>query len=196
MVLDDPAFLARLRAGDDAAYESLVRDCSGRLLAIARRMLRSEEDARDAVQDAFLQAFRGIDRFAGEARLTTWLSRIVVNVCLMRLRTRRRHPERPIEELLPRFQEDGHRVDPGPPWRPSGPDPAEDREVREHVRACIDELPEPYRTALVLRHIEELDVDDAAALLGIRPEAFKMRVHRARQALRELLDPRFAERAA
>lgn len=193
---DDASFLSRLRAGDESAYEKLVREHSPRMLGLARRMLRSDEDARDAVQDAFLQAFRGLDGFAGEASLSTWLYRITVNACLMKLRTRRRKPERAIEELLPRFYDDGHRVDPGPPWRLPGPDPAEDRELRERVRDCIHALPEIYRTALLLRDIEGLSASEAADALGIQTEALKMRVHRARQALRTLLDPYFAEQRA
>src|SRR3990172_9044286 len=122
------SLVLRLRAGGDAALSELVRENGGRLLAVARRLLRSEEDARDAVQEAFLNAFRGIERFDGAARLSTWLHRIVINACLMKLRTRGRKPEQPIEELLPRFYADGHPIDPGPPWRTDGPDPAESRE--------------------------------------------------------------------
>jgi len=189
----DASFLSRLRAGDDAAYEKLVREHSGRLLRLARRMLRSEEDARDAVQDAFLRAFRGIESFAGDAALSTWLYRITLNSCLMKLRRQRRKPEQAIEEWLPRFYDDGHRVDPGPAWRLVDRDPVEEGELRELVRASIDELPEIYRTALLLRDIEGLDSSEAASLLGIQTEALKMRVHRARQALRTLLEPHFTE---
>ena len=83
--------LLRLRAGEEAAFADLVRENAGRLLAVARRMLGSEDDSRDALQEAFLQAFRGIDRFQGDARLSTWLHRILVNACLMRLRARGRN---------------------------------------------------------------------------------------------------------
>ena len=196
MVLDEPSFLIRLRAGDETAYEQLVRETSGRMLEIGRRMLRSDTDAEDAVQEAYLHAFRSLESFRGEARLTTWLARIVVNTCLMKLRTRRRKPERPIEDLLPRFYEDGHRVDPGPAWRGPETDPVEDRETCEYVRACIDRLPESYRVVLILRHLEELDTNAAAAALGITRETFKMRLHRARQALRAVLDERFLRGAA
>jgi len=196
MVHDEASFLARLREGDDTAYEKLVRENSPRLLAVARRMLRSDEDARDAVQEAFLQAFRGIEGFDGTARLSTWLHRIVVNASLMRLRTRRRKPEASIDELLPTFHEDGHRVDPGPAWRTVASDPAEEREVRERVREAIDRLPEIYRTVLLLRDIEGLDTAEAASALGIAPEALKMRLHRGRQALRTLLDPFYTEQRA
>src|SRR6266478_1839571 len=80
--------LARLRSGDEAAGEMLVRDYGGRMLAVARRLLRREEEAQDVVQEAFLQAFRAIDRFRGESNLSTWLHRIVTNAAFMKLRAR------------------------------------------------------------------------------------------------------------
>ena len=98
---DEATLVAQLRAGDEAAFEQVVRSYGGRLLAVARRIVGSEEDARDAVQDAFLNAFRSLDRFEGNAKLSTWLHRIVVNAALMKLRTRKRKPEQSIETLLP-----------------------------------------------------------------------------------------------
>jgi len=193
MIEDEAGFIERLRGGDEVAYEKLVREQSRRMLAVARRMLRTEEDARDAVQEAFVNAFRGIDRFDGQAKLSTWLHHIVVNTCLMRLRTRRRRPEASIDALLPRFYEDGHRVDPGPAWRAIGPDPAEERELCSRVRTAIDELPEIYRTALLLRDIEGMNTAEAASQLGIAHETLKMRLHRARQALRTSLDSFYTE---
>jgi RNA polymerase sigma-70 factor (ECF subfamily) len=186
---DETDLLARLRAGDDAAYEELVRSHGARLLGVARRFLRNEEDARDAVQDAFLAAFRSIGSFEGQARISTWLHRIVVNACLMKLRTRRRKPERSIEELLPGFLEDGHPARPAMEWRKRADDPVERRQLRELVMARIDELPEGYRNVLILRDIEELDTDETAEAMGLSVGAVKTRLHRARQALRELLEP-------
>ncbi len=191
--IDEVALLSRLRAGDDEAYELLVRTYSGRLLAVARRFLRSEEDARDAVQEGFLNAFRAIDRFEGGSRISTWLHRIVVNACLMRLRTRRRKPEESIEEMLPRYLDDGHPAAPPGPWRPDVADQLETGEVRQQVRAAIDRLPDSYRTVLLLRDIEEFDTDEAAETLGISRAAVKTRLHRARQALREQLDSQFRQ---
>ena len=112
----ESALLERLRAGEAAAFERLVREQGGRMLAVARRFLREDEDARDAVQDAFLSAFRSLDSFEGQAKLSTWLHRIVVNAALMKLRARKRRPEESIEELLPRFLEDGHQAEPATPW--------------------------------------------------------------------------------
>src|SRR5437868_4970464 len=84
---DETQLLARLRAGDGAAYETIVRAYGSRMLAIARRYLRCEQDCADAVQEAFVSAFRAIDKFAGTSTLSTWLHRITVNACLMRLRS-------------------------------------------------------------------------------------------------------------
>jgi len=181
--------LARLRTGEAAAYEELVRDQGGRMLAVARRFLGSEEDARDAVQDAFLSAFRSLERFEGQARLSTWLHRIVVNAALMKLRTRRRKPEKSIEELLPRFLDDGHMADPAVEWRPSAQQELERRELRQLILDQIHALPEGYRNVLLLRDIEGFDTEEAAKAMGISPNAVKTRLHRARQALRGLLDP-------
>jgi RNA polymerase sigma-70 factor (ECF subfamily) len=181
--------VARLQAGEDPAYEELVRTHGARLLAVARRFLRSEEDARDAVQEAFISAFRAIGRFEGGSRLSTWLHRIVVNAALMKLRSQKRKPETSIEELLPRFLDDGHFADAPGPWQEPADQALEREETRATVRAAIDELPENYRTVLLLRDIEDLDTAEAAEALGITPNAAKIRLHRARQALRELLDP-------
>ena len=191
---DDGRLIAALRAGDPDAFATLVRTHGGRLLAVAKRLLRNEEDARDALQDAFLSAFRNIDQFQEGAKLGTWLHRIVVNAALMKLRSKRRHPEEPIEELLPKFLEDGHRDGPDPTdwiWRETAEAMLERQEVRALVRSCIDRLPEGYRIVLLLRDIEDVSTEETARLLDLTPNAVKVRLHRARQALRTLLDPHF-----
>lgn len=183
------AFLAALRAGDDLAYERLVREHGGRMLAVARRILRNDEEASDTLQEAFLLAFRGLARFQGASRLSTWLHRIVVNAALMKLRGRRAHPEESIEPLLPTFLEDGHPSGWYTEW-PDRPDRELARgEVVELVRRTIDRLPETYRTVLLLRDIEELDTGEVAEMLGVTANAVKIRLHRARQALREQIHP-------
>jgi RNA polymerase sigma-70 factor, ECF subfamily len=186
----DAALLAALRTREPGSFEQLVRAHGGRMLAVARRLLSSEEDARDAVQEAFLNAFRNIDRFEGQALLSTWLHRIIVNVSLMKLRSRKRKPEESLDHLLPAFRDDGHfaeRFD-------SGSEPADQRLAREQeqaaVRAAIDELPGHYRTILLLRDIEGISTQEVADQLGITPNAVKLRLHRARQALRTLLAPK------
>jgi len=192
---DEARQLAALRAGDADAFERLVRRQSGRLLAAARRILGSEEDARDAVQEAFVSAYRGFAGFDGESRLSTWLHRIVINAALMKLRSRRRRPEESIDDLLPCFDEDGH-------WA-SGlaqPGSAEARihsqQTRELVQRCIARLPDAYRTVLVLRDIEDRDTAEVAEQLAITPNAVKIRLHRARQALRTSIERERREREA
>jgi RNA polymerase sigma-70 factor, ECF subfamily len=189
----DEALLVRLRAGEDEAYDELVRLAGGWMLALARRMLGREDDAQDAVQDAFLSAFKSLENFDERSQFTTWLHRIVVNACLMKLRTRRRKPERPISDFLPRFLPDGHQEFPTQSWKPDAAAGIERDELRTLLRSKIDELPEPFREVLLLRDIEELDTEATASLLGTTPSAVKTRLHRARQALRTLLEPHFAE---
>lgn len=189
---DDSALLSRLRRGEAEAFEVLVRDLMPRLLVVARRMLRREEDARDAVQEAFVNAFKAIDSFEGQCRLSTWLHRIAINACLMRLRSLRRKPEDSIDALLPTFLEDGHTSTHTTEWRPDALSLMEQLEVREFVRTRIDQLPDSHRTVLILRDIEELSATETAQLLGIAEKLVKVRLHRARQALRTLLAPRFS----
>ncbi|HEX4956166.1 MAG TPA: sigma-70 family RNA polymerase sigma factor [Thermoanaerobaculia bacterium] len=190
---DEAVLVAALRGGDDRAFEFLVVHYGGRMLATSRRLLRNEEDAKDALQEAFIQAFRAVHRFEGLAQLSTWLHRIVINSCLMRMRSRKARPEESIEEMLPRFAEDGHSVKEYQDWPESAERMIERREVRELVRATIERLPETHRTVLMLRDIEELDTATVAELLGITENAVKIRLHRARQALREQIDPRLRE---
>lgn len=188
-VADEAALLARMRAGEDDAFEACVRAYSGQLLVIARRILKNEEDAQDAVQEAFLSAFKELSRFAGQSLLGTWLHRIVVNAALGRLRTRRRHPERSIEELLPHFGEDEHQIDPPAPWQEAAGALLLRKEAREVVQQSIARLPEIYRIVLLLRDIEGVDTEEAAGMLEVSAGVVKTRLHRARQALRTLLDP-------
>ena len=183
------AFLASLRANDPTAIATLVRSESPRLLSVARRILRNEEDAKDAVQEGLIAALGSLDRFEGGSQLSTWLHRIVVNAALMKIRAKRSRPEESIEDLLPGFEADGHISVPASEWAPADALVMRD-EVCQLVRASIDRLPDSYRTVLLLRDIEELSTEETAKALGITATAVKVRLHRARQALRTLLDPR------
>jgi RNA polymerase sigma-70 factor (ECF subfamily) len=185
----EAAFVTRLRAGEPDAFEQLVRNYTPRLLRVARRLLGSDDEARDALQDAFISVFRSIRSFEAGSRLSTWLHRVVVNAALMKLRTRRRHPEEEIEKYLPLFQEDGHQIVPSVEWMESAETALQRKEMRQLVRAAIDRLPDTYRTVLLLRDIEEMSTEETAEILGISTTAAKLRLHRARQALRTQLDP-------
>jgi RNA polymerase sigma-70 factor (ECF subfamily) len=179
----------RLQAGDEAAYEHVVRTYAPRMLVVARRFLNHEQDAQDAVQDALLSAFRSIGSFAGKSSLGTWLHRIVVNAALARLRSGRRRTERSIDELVPRFLADGHMEGEVAAWAVTLDRAVAERETRRVVRGSIEQLPESYRAVLLLRDIEGQSTAETAEVLGLNEGAVKTRLHRARQALRTLLDP-------
>lgn len=189
---DESALLAGLRSGNDAAFEHMVRAYSPRLMAVARRFLRDEQDAADALQDAFISAFRNLDQFNEQARLGTWLHRILVNACLTKLRKSSRRGEVPIEPLLPAFSQDGRLASANPEWSVTPVQIASDNERRGWVREQIERLPADYRDIILLRDIEEMDTAEAAEVLGISTGAVKTRLHRARQALKSLLEESMA----
>jgi RNA polymerase sigma-70 factor (ECF subfamily) len=184
----DVLLVGRLQRGDEAAFEELVRNHGGRLLSVARRFLGGSEDAQDAVQEAFIRAFKAIHTFEERAQLHTWLHRILVNTALMKLRERRRKPEDSIDELLPSFASDGHQAVESRDWSDAL---LERKETAGIVRDAIARLPEPYRVVLVLRDLEERDTAETAGILGTTTTVVKVRLHRARQALRTLLDREF-----
>jgi RNA polymerase sigma-70 factor, ECF subfamily len=185
--------VAQMRAGDNEAFAIVVRRYTPRLLAVAGRFLRCEEDRADAVQDAFLSAFRSLGSFAGKARLSTWLHRIVVNVCLMRLRSRSRSAEIPLDDLLPSGDGCWQSRELAAPSARTAVAGLASAETRAQVRACIDRLPSSYRTVLVLRDLEELDTERTARTIGTTQAVVKTRLHRARRALRTLLEPLVAD---
>jgi RNA polymerase sigma-70 factor (ECF subfamily) len=190
---NESALLAELRAGSPEAFETLVRTRAGRMLATARRFLPSEQDAADAVQEAFILAFQGIGKFEGQSKLGTWLHRIVVNACLMKIRSESRRPAVSLESLLPVFDKTGHHGTPVGRWRNAPDERALTDETRALVRRTIDMLPDDFRSVILLRDIEELSTEETAEILGTTPGAVKTRLHRARQALRTLLDPHFSK---
>lgn len=183
--------LRGLADGDSAAFEQLVRTHGPRMLSVARRMLRSEDDARDCLQEAFMRAYSAINKFEGRASLGTWLHRIIVNAALMKLRSRKSKPEQSIEDLMPNFDSDGCRIEPMWQFDESVETMIGRREVRDLVLASIGKLPDSYRTVLLLRDLEEHTTEDVASELGISVGAVKIRLHRARAALKKLLEPVF-----
>ena len=189
VTVHDDSLVARLQRGDSAAFEVLVRGHGGRLLSVARRLLGSNEDAEDAVQESFIKAFKAIHTFEERAQLHTWLHRIVVTTSLMKLRERRRKPQASIDDLLPSFTTDGHQTTESHEWSDAV---LERKETASIVRQAIAMLPDQHRAVLVLRDIEERDTAETAAILGATTTVVKVRLHRARQALRTLLDREFS----
>ena len=189
----DSELIARLQRGDDAAFRELVVTRGPRLLSAARRMMGDEHEAQDCLQDAFIRAFRSVQRFEGRSSLSTWLHRIVINVCLTRLAARARRAEESIEDLLSVFDEDGFRVDPVQPAGASVEHIVAQHENRRLIRAALEQLPENHRTVIVMRDLEEMDTAETAAALGITVTAVKLRLHRGRAALRAKLEPLLRE---
>jgi RNA polymerase sigma-70 factor, ECF subfamily len=185
---DDERSLVRgLRAGCEEAYAELVRRYGERLYEVARRVVGDEEDARDAVQETFLAAYRAIDRFAGTAALATWLHRVAVNAALMILRRRRSRPELRVAGGELGAMVDARQLRTPAAWSGRADVDAERRELAALVRACIAELPPSHQAILLLREIGGLDTVETAGRLGLSANAVKLRAYRARLALRNLI---------
>ena len=185
----DEALAARAAAGDESAFELLVQRYHGRAYRLAYRLVGPEGDAQDALQEAFLQMFRGLPAFRGESRVSTWLFRIVTNAALMQRRRRSRRPAESLEAFLPRFDADGrHAAAPADLAAAARAEELIDQgRLAEKVRAAIERLPETYRAAFVLRDLEELTTAEVGQVLGLDPAAVRQRVHRARLMLRGYL---------
>jgi RNA polymerase sigma-70 factor (ECF subfamily) len=164
---DDRSLLAAHCAGDADAFAALVRRHRDRLWAVAIRTLGDREEAADALQDALISAFRNADRFRGEAEVSTWMHRIVVNACLDRIRRRKARPTVTLDGREIRARHDEHAA----------------ALTRLDLRAALARLPEAQRTALVLVDLEGLAVAEAAELLGVAEGTIKSRCARGRTAL-------------
>jgi RNA polymerase sigma-70 factor, ECF subfamily len=173
--LSDSELVARIRGGDARAMETLMRLNNRKLYRTARAILRDDAEAEDAVQDGYIRAFRAIERFRGESKLSTWLVRIVANEALMR---RRRSVA---AEVVPIDAEVLVSNEPAPEGE------ALRGEMRRLLEARIDQLPDGYRAVFVLRALEELSVEETAAALGVPEPTVRTRFFRARSLLREAL---------
>ena len=178
---NDAEILERLKAGDPEGCSLCVRAHSDELYRLAYRMLRDPAVAEDVVQDTFVNAFKGLDKFDGRAALGTWLFRIAYNNALMRLRSRR--PTAPLEA-----ETDGEGLDLTPVvvrWNDQPEEIVERHETAEVLERAIDSLPLPLKTVFQLRDIEERSTEETAEILGASRAAVKVRLHRARLALRQ-----------
>jgi RNA polymerase sigma-70 factor, ECF subfamily len=175
---DDAELLARHVAGDPDAFGVLVKRHRDRLWAVALRTLGDREEAADALQDAFVSAFRRAESFRGDAAFTTWMHRIVVNACLDRVRRRKARPAEPLPEDEDRMEELGQTLD---------EDPAATIEQRSAVLRALRTLPDPQRAAIVLVDMEGYSVEEAARVLGCATGTIKSRCARGRAKLLPLL---------
>lgn len=174
--LPDKALLARHNQGDEHAFGELVRRHRARLWAVAIRVLGDQEEAADALQDAFLSAFRGAHRFRGEAMVSTWLHRIVVNACHDRLRRRKVRPAVPTDDA-------NLDILAGDRLRGTAPDPTGRSDAALDVHAALEHLPVEQRLALILVDMLGYRVDEAAEILRIAPGTVKSRCARGRARL-------------
>jgi len=185
--LTDPELAQRISAGDKQAFELLMRRHNQILYRTARSILKDEAEAEDAVQEAYLLAYRGMSGFRGDAKLSTWLVRIVVNEAIGRARRRRRGAQ--IIQLSGETREDSEAAEGNMnETLPEQPEAAAERaQTRQLLESKIDELPDAFRTVFVLRALEELSVEESAAALGIPEATVRSRFFRARGLLREAL---------
>ena len=167
--------VAAARSGEREAFAALVRATYDRTYTLAFRLTGNEEDARDVVQETYLRAYRGIERFRGEAQVTTWLYRITANCAANQLGSRRRHRHEPLDVVA-------EAPDPTPATDPV--DRAVATDLRVTLETAIAELPPRLRAVVVLRDVYDLPHEAIAAELGITETAAKVRLHRARRALR------------
>jgi RNA polymerase sigma-70 factor (ECF subfamily) len=185
--VSDAEFARRIAAGDHPAFEALMRKHNRMLYRTARAILRNDADAEDALQLAYLSAYRSIGGFRGESRLSTWLTRIVVNEAMMRVRHRGR--EAMVVPLDSVSDEEGNiMTSEGIAVAGQRPELAAVRsQMRALIERKIDALPDAFRTVFVLRALEELSVEDTAASLHIPEATVRTRFFRARSLLRESL---------
>ena len=182
---EDPLLLAAAGRREEPAVRALMTQYNQRLFRTARAILRNDAEAEEAVQDAWLKAFDGLPAFRADARLSTWLTRIVANEALTRLRRMRRTAEVvPLMDDLPPMESEP--VDDRPPIA-DPPREVARGEVRRLVEARIDALPEAFRTVFVLRAVEEMTVEETAESLGIPEATVRTRFFRARAMLREAI---------
>ncbi|MDX2146289.1 MAG: sigma-70 family RNA polymerase sigma factor [Planctomycetota bacterium] len=194
----DAGALEKIRAGDKKEWEKLVRENAGRMLSVARRIVGTDADAEDAVQDAFMSAYRSLSRFDGRSQVSTWLHRITVNASLMKLRRSRRHGELPLDEAASTPRAGAPLSRHGSASRhatsPSSPaDAMHAQHIRERFARELNLLPEAYRVVLVLRDIVKLNTLETSQALGVECGVVKTRLHRARCALLSRVAPLLAD---
>jgi RNA polymerase sigma-70 factor, ECF subfamily len=185
---DEGVLVTSAKAGDANAFEELVNRYERKIFRLTKHITQNDADAEDAMQDAFLKAFRHLNEFEGGSRFYTWLVRIAVNESLMRLRKRRPNhfsldePVKADEEDIPRQLED---------WGPTPEQRYQKKELSSILSKVIEQLEPIYRAVFVLRDVEDISTEDTAQMLGISISAVKSRLLRARLKLREMLHPYF-----
>jgi len=177
----DQEIIDRVKAGDTALYEIIMRRYNQRLYRVARAILRDDAESEDVMQDAYVRAYQHLDQFAGRAPFSTWLTRIAVHEALARLRTRKRNPQ------LGDAEEEGDPLMDLAEHSPSPEDNASLAEASRLLEEAVLRLPDQYRIVLTLRDIEDLSTAETAATLDLTEENVKVRLHRGRLMARKWL---------
>lgn len=186
---DQEQLVQQLQQGDPSGFEFIVREYGGYLLNVARRYIANPDDAKDIVQETYLQAFSKIDKFRGDASIKSWLHRITINNALIKIRK-----DGKLTQITSTFDDDefidenGKRVENTKTISISADEMHMNRELRSAVKHSIMELPMTYRNIILLRDVEGYSIAETATLLDISPAAVKTGLHRARNKLKIQLE--------
>ena len=185
--LDETELVQLARQGEAAAFRAIMQRSNRRLYRIARAVMNDDSEAEDVVQESYVRGLTALASFRGDSSLTTWLSRIVLNEAMGRLR--RRRPTVDVDALEDRQALQGDII---PfPLTSREPDPERaiaQRQIKALLESAIDELPDSFRTVLMARAVEGMSIEETAELFDLKPETVKTRLHRARQLLRDALE--------
>jgi RNA polymerase sigma-70 factor (ECF subfamily) len=187
--LTDEEVVNRVRAGETALYEVIMRRYNQRLYRIARAILRNDAEAEDVIQDAYVRAYTHLGQFAARSPFSSWLTRIAVNEALARRRSSKQHLEVDATEFDGEISVQDLSKSPDPEQNASG------AQLREFLEQAVLELPEQYRTVIMLRDIEELSTAETADALDLTVENVKIRLHRGHGMIRNWLFERIGARA-
>jgi RNA polymerase sigma-70 factor (ECF subfamily) len=185
--LDDAELVRRTARNDETAFETIMRRHNGRLFRVARAILKDDAEAEDALQEAYIDAYRNIGKFRGDANLSTWLTRIVINQALGRLRKRKRDGV-VVPFATPHWSDQEHEEGTVADTRTDSPETAAIRaDIRRLLEQKLDELPTAFRMVFIMREVEDMTVEETAACLSIPSATVRTRLFRARALLRESL---------
>jgi RNA polymerase sigma-70 factor (ECF subfamily) len=188
MERDEPELIARILGGEKELFHELIRPYERMVFMTCFSIVKNETDAEDCAQDAMVNAYRHLSKFRGDSRFSTWLTTIAVNEARQRLRRLKRSKEDSLDEPIEGQEQE---ISPAPltDWREIPLEALERKELRDELREAVAELPDIYRQIFVLRDIDELNVAETAATLGINENMVKVRLHRARMMLQKRLAP-------
>ncbi len=187
--IPEEELITRLCSGEESSYIFLMRKYGRRLYAIARRYTNSDEDAKDCVQQTYIQVFNNIHKFEKRSSLWSWMRRILINISLKTLQSKHRGQELSISDLLPEYDSNNCRTETNWQFTESIDVIISKKESTEIVQKAIYSLPQDYRLVLLLRDIEGYSTEEVATMLEISVSASKTRLHRARAAFKKLLEP-------